>query len=239
MNNINLNNFDWEFYIYANKDLYKAGINNKLKAETHLKKYGIKENRIYKYDQDLDDFDDEIYMLFNNDISDDNRYFKPIYHWFVYGKNENRIYNIETAKKSMSDFNWIKYLYVNKDLIYQNIDTEKKAICHYIRHGKGENRIFSTNLNVPDKFDWEDYKIEKDLNKINSYNDAFIHFIENTNKNLIHPNVLKNVKNRFDIEYYKKFYDIENNLSKDDLIQDWIINGRFEKKYYLINLIKM
>lgn len=231
---IDLNNFDWKFYIYANKDLFKAGINNKIKAENHLKKYGLREKRLYQYDKSYeDDFDSEIYMSFNKDI--DNKvqlsFFKPFYHWIVYGRNENRIYNLESAKKSLSNFNWIKYLYINKDLIYQNIDDEKKAICHYIRHGLGENREFNSELNIPENFNWEDYKINKNLNEINNYNDAFIHFIENTNKDLVHPNVYKNVKNRFDFDTYKDFYDITEG-KKNEVIEDWINNGRFQKKIF-------
>ena len=84
---------------------------------------------------------------------------------------------------------------------------------------------------MSDKFNWEDYKINQDLNEINNYNDAFIHFIENTNKNYIHPNVFKNIKNRFDIDHYKNVYKIENK-TKDNIIEDWVNNGRYEKKIF-------
>lgn len=229
---INLNNFDWKFYLYVNKDLYKAGIDTKLKAENHLRNYGLKENRIYEYDRSIiDDFDSEIYMIFNKDLIENNPYFKPLYHWLAYGIKENRIYNIDSAKKSIPNFNWIKYLYINKDLIYQNIDNEKKAIFHYLKHGLLEKREYSTDMNIPEIFNWEDYKLKKDLNEINNYNDAFIHFIENTDKEFIHPNAFKNVKNRFDTDHYISMYNIIDK-NKNKIIDDWINRGRYEKRIF-------
>jgi hypothetical protein len=42
-----LEDFDWEFYLYSNKDLKNNGINNETKAIKHFLAHGIKENRIY------------------------------------------------------------------------------------------------------------------------------------------------------------------------------------------------
>ena len=228
-----LNDFNWKFYLYANKDLVKAGINNKTKAEKHFIDFGRKENRIHNYNNYSKDFDPDIYLAFNKNINNDNNlFFTPLFHWVLYGYNENRIYNLETAKKILPDFNWIKYLYINKDLIYENINNESKAICHYINHGKNENRKIISDVNIPNNFNWEDYKINTNLNNIKNYNDAFIHFIENTNKNYINSNVFKNINNKLDTNFYKKYYNYPDYFTKDNIINEWITKGRFEKKIF-------
>lgn len=217
-----LNDFNWTFYLYANKDLVKAEINNKEKAEKHFIDFGRKEKRIYNYNNYSKDFDPDLYLAFNKNINNDNNlFFSPLFHWVLYGYKENRIYNLEGAKNILPDFNWVKYLDINKDLIYENINNESKAICHYVKNGKNENRKIISDLNMPNNFNLKDYKINKNLNNI-----------ENTNKNYINLNVFKNISNKLDTDFYKKYYNYPDNFTKDKIINEWITKGRFEKKIF-------
>jgi hypothetical protein len=47
--NTNYDNFDWITYLKINKDIYKSGINTKIKSWEHWNKYGIKEERAFSY----------------------------------------------------------------------------------------------------------------------------------------------------------------------------------------------
>ena len=52
--------FNWKFYLYANPDLKKDNINTKDDAEKHFLIYGNRENRKYKIEQKVDNFDNNI-----------------------------------------------------------------------------------------------------------------------------------------------------------------------------------
>lgn len=56
----------------------------------------------------------------------------------------------------MSSFNWIKYLYLNQDLIDSGINNEQKARAHFDILGQKEGRIYE--YEIPDGFDIEFYK---------------------------------------------------------------------------------
>lgn len=66
--NNNIEDFDWNYYIYNNSDLIKNGINNKNNAINHWLNYGINEDRKYRFfnNSENDDSNDE-----SNDESDD------------------------------------------------------------------------------------------------------------------------------------------------------------------------
>ena len=46
--NVNIKNFNWEFYINKHNDLRNNGINSKITAWNHWIKFGKKENRLLK-----------------------------------------------------------------------------------------------------------------------------------------------------------------------------------------------
>ena len=49
-------NFDWKFYLYANPDLIKDNIITKNQAEKHFLNYGRFENRKYKIEKKVNNF---------------------------------------------------------------------------------------------------------------------------------------------------------------------------------------
>ena len=62
--NNNIEDFDWNYYIYNNSDLIKNGINNKNNAINHWLNYGINEDRKYRFFNNSENYD-------SNDESDD------------------------------------------------------------------------------------------------------------------------------------------------------------------------
>jgi hypothetical protein len=130
--------FDWINYI-DNNNLILA-VKNKNDALNHM----IENNNSNKYINENNDinnikniyyklFDWEYYVNNNNDLSYITNYNDAFNHYLKYGENENR---------KISDFNWMDYLLVNKDLIKNGIITEIKAIKHWLKHGKNENRSY-------------------------------------------------------------------------------------------------
>lgn len=173
------NDFDWEVYLYFNKDLLidKNLHSAKSLAWKHFIKYGINENRIYKFDWikyikennlslvvknklevlnhisennnlqkylNIDSnknkiklnyklFDWEFYVNKYSDLSHLNNHKEAFDHYVNYGEKE---------KREFSDFNWMDYLLINRDLINDGINTETKAVNHWLENGKSENRSY-------------------------------------------------------------------------------------------------
>ena len=172
-------NFNWKFYLYANPDLKKDNINTKDKAEKHFLIHGQFENRKYKIEKKIDDFDNYIYYICNkHKYNNLNVPEESFFHYILYrNPKEDIIYNYESAIK-IFNFNWIKYLYLNQDLLL-NIFSEKDAIIHFINYGIEEKRLYKTEKNIKSTFNWELYIfIYTDLKNINNYNDALIHYIK-------------------------------------------------------------
>ena len=74
-------------------------------------------------------------------------------------------------------FNWSYYIDKYVDLQLAGINTEKKAINHWLTHGKKENRIYA---DISIYFDWKIYLLNNnDLieDGINTEEDAWRHYI--------------------------------------------------------------
>ena len=48
---------------------------------------------------------------------------------------EHYVTHGEKEKRQISDFNWMDYLLLNRDLINDGINTETKSINHWLEHG--------------------------------------------------------------------------------------------------------
>jgi hypothetical protein len=158
--------FDWITYIYLYDDL--KGMNY-TDVYYHYLGYGIKENRLYKFNLP-EDFSWKDYYYFNKDIINDDII-------------KNIIGNINDKDKN----NINEYININKDNIYNfiynennsNLDhfklLEKYAKKHYTLNGKNENRQYKFNL--PFNFNWLDYiSNNSDLIELNEL-DAKIHYV--------------------------------------------------------------
>ena len=167
------NDFDWQIYTYLYDDLKHM---SNADANYHYLGYGIKENRLYKFDIP-EDFNWKDYYYFNKDIINDD-IIQNINK--INNKNENK--NNKDENEDNKDENKD-----NKDIIYNfiynqnnsNLDyfkiLEKYAKKHYTLNGKNENRQYKFNL--PFNFNWLDYiSNNSDLIGLNEL-DAKIHYV--------------------------------------------------------------
>jgi hypothetical protein len=238
--------FNWKFYLYANSDLKKNNINTKEAAEKHFLIHGQFENRKYKIEKKIDNFDNQIYYLCNKHKY--NNLYHPeesFFHYTLYSNpKEDIIYNCENAVK-IFNFNWIQYLYLNQDLL-QNIFNEKDAFIHFIKYGITEKRLYKTEKKIEPNFNWELYiLINIDLININNYNDALIHYIkEGINENRKHDLILNNIFDKINKKKYNLLYKINDNsnLSNKKLelfyYKHWNIIGKYKKKIFYNKLNK-
>jgi hypothetical protein len=221
-------NFNWKFYLYANPDLKKENIDTKEAAEKHFLIYGQFENRKYKIEKKINNFDYHIYYIFNKHKYDNlNNPEESLFHYILYSNpNEDIIYNYENAIKILN-FNWIQYLYLNQDLLI-NIFTEKDALIHFIKYGIKENRFYKTEKNIKTIFNWELYiLVYTDLKNINNYNDALIHYIKKgIDENRKYDIILNTIFDKIN----KKKYDLIHNINNTDSLS--IINKEELKLFY-------
>lgn len=74
-------------------------------------------------------------------------------------------------------FNWEYYIYKYNDLKNSNIDSNKKALNHWLKYGKDEERIYT---DIPIYFNWKFYLLNnEDLieSGITTEENAWRHFI--------------------------------------------------------------
>lgn len=74
-------------------------------------------------------------------------------------------------------FNWEYYIYKHDDLIDSDINSNKKALNHWLQHGRKEERLY---VDISIYFDWKFYLLNNtDLieSGINTEEDSWRHFI--------------------------------------------------------------
>ena len=89
--------------------------------------------------------DCKIYREFNSDLKNHTD-LELENHFNVYGKNENRIYNLETLKKhpSLQHFDLDYYKENNLDLKFESDD---EYLIDFVKYRTGDNRRISSNYN--------------------------------------------------------------------------------------------
>ena len=229
--------FNWKFYLYANPDLKKDNINTKDDAEKHFLIYGNRENRKYKIEQKVDNFDSNIYYICNkHKYNNLNNPEESFFHYILYNNpKEEIIYNYENALK-ISNFNWIQYLYLNQYLLENNIDNEKDCFIHFLKNIKDyKNKENDNKIIINKYFDWRLYIFSyPDLINIQTYKNALSHYILfgiNEKRfywiGLTYQNILNIsydiIFGHFDNELYCKIYNLDNlSLSNIELYYNWI-----------------
>ena len=147
--NIDYNIFDWKMYALLNTDLTKKLISAEM-CWNHLIRNGINENRKIcfhwkKYIEDFPTIDKNKNAALNHAIKNNNVDKYSIICNFNKEKNDrliekyNKIYNNIIPH----DFNWVIYLILNTDLIYNNILTEEQTFMHWIKNGHKKNRRYN------------------------------------------------------------------------------------------------
>jgi glycosyltransferase involved in cell wall biosynthesis len=149
MSRFNLpNDFYWRTYLKLNNDLLN-NIKTKEQAIEHYFKYGIRENRQYKYIEIPDDFNWKDYLELNSDLIKLTTKEQAIYHYIKHGIKENRLYKLDHSKIP-DNFDWKIYLEINPDLLQSYSENEAKK--HYIKYGINEKRSYTKNVTqIPTK----------------------------------------------------------------------------------------
>jgi hypothetical protein len=199
--------FDWEYYITENKDLFIKSIHNKKDAIEHFNTIG-KFNNNFKYSKDYfiletitkDNFDWGYYLEHNLDLikNDILNLDKAWDHWCNYGKYENRKYKCKYDRNiTYETFDWEYYLENNIDLI--NL-TQEGAWQHWIYYGRNEERkirLYEKNKNIIN-FEINEYKdinFEENINTISNIDDNQIYNIDESNKKNIEDFLVDNIEN--------------------------------------------
>ena len=222
---ISFENFNFDFYLYMNDNLNYDIIKNnkKIAYQDYLQN---KNDRIVDFDKNiLKNFDPLIYLLCNRDLKKLNiknlKYAE--YHYIKFGYEQKRISSIVDTKKILKNFNWITYIYLNKYLL-NKLDNERDCIIHYLLHGIKKNKKYTTDVEICDNFDWIIYvNYYKDLNCIKKKEKAFEHYIKiGIDEERTDWINLQNILYNMDIEKYKKIYSESKNISKNEIIHNWI-----------------
>jgi hypothetical protein len=131
--------FDWIKYIKENNLSLviknKQEVFNHISENNNLQKYlnSNNNNNNKKNKSNYKLFDWEFYVNKYNDLSHLKNHKEAFDHYVNHGEKE---------KREFSDFNWMDYLLINRDLINDGINTETKAVNHWLENGKNENRRY-------------------------------------------------------------------------------------------------
>jgi hypothetical protein len=148
MQHINIpSDFDWKKYLELNKDLC---CNNRSDAKRHYLEYGIKENRLYKFDISKIpiDFEWKEYIRLNKDLKDIDNKKGALLHYLTYGIKEKRAYKLNketTNKETTNKETTNKELNVGYDIKSTNVFNDLK--------NKFNIKSYNNNLNSFLKYD--------------------------------------------------------------------------------------
>ena len=213
----NLENFDWNYYLENNEDLYLNGINSKEAALNHWINNGINENRPHKFINNDIIVDFKIYIE-KFKFLEEKEYIKKEDAWNLTIIIFDKLYN-NPYMEDINYFDWKYYIKNNTDLFDNNIISKEDVIEHWNNFGKYENRKH--------KFT---YNILKDIDE------TIENYINNINKNDINDmDINMYDMNNFDWKYYIKNNKdlIDGNIfTKEDAINHWNNFGKFEKRMY-------
>ena len=213
----NLENFDWNYYLENNEDLYLNGINSKEAALNHWINNGINENRPHKFINNDIIVDFKIYIE-KFKFLEEKEYIKKEDAWNLTIIIFDKLYN-NPYMEDINYFDWKYYIKNNTDLFDNNIISKEDVIEHWNNFGKYENRNH--------KFT---YNILKDIDE------TIQNYINNINKNDISDmDINMYDMNNFDWKYYIKNNKdlIDGNIfTKEDCINHWNNFGKFEKRLY-------
>ncbi len=142
-------------------------------------------------------------------------------HYKNHGINENRMG--KNKENIIIDKSFYKFLYNDLSNKKNDIDLYR----HYYKFGKKENRTTSREDIRYKLFDWKYYIIYNNLNIVNKEN-AYKHYIENKDK----PHIVINKFQNFNYKYYKKYYNLPKEYTKNDVLVNYLSNKKmFINKY--------
>lgn len=147
--NTDYRNFDWKTYLLINQDLTKKLTTAEM-CWNHLIRNGINENRNIcfhwkKYITDFSSVGKNKNSALEHAIKNNNLDKYSIKCNFNKEQNDRLIHKYNKIYNDIIplDFNWVIYLVLNNDLIYNNILTEEQTFMHWIKNGHKKNRIYN------------------------------------------------------------------------------------------------
>lgn len=225
--------FDWEYYVNAHPDIYRAGIKTQKMAEYHYVVYGKKENRQYKSPSD-----NIISSIINNQTDhDDINYINEIIlftPWYLSKDSSVNQNNIQCLKNNLNN-QYIKYICLL--LENENIPIDNDIKNHKKLH------IYNINKRLT-YADWYYYSIRtykpyiKILANTDIYFDQTIHHLltKNFNPQIFYGITRKDLNQDGLIVESSDFYGDEKHPTNPIYSQDcWI----FQKPIQNINADKI
>ena len=159
---MDIENFDWNFYIENNLDLIENNINTKESAINHWINFGQYEDRISKFKNSINNQENNDNKLSNlcehidklKNLQENNSITKEDA-WNIllstYEKSSNIITEVphindnileDFVTITIENFDWDFYLINNNDLVKNDINNKVLCWDHWIIFGKNENRDF-------------------------------------------------------------------------------------------------
>lgn len=164
---IELDNFDWKFYIEKNNDLRNSGILTKDLALKHWVERGKFENRKFKAITNnnitnitFDNFDWKFYITHNLDLIENNIITKDQSwsHWINYGRYEDREINTFILEKND----------LNEQIDGHITNTKQNNTLKHIEETKLKSLINIDNNKFKNKFNLNDFNESDDSDTVDS-----------------------------------------------------------------------
>jgi hypothetical protein len=243
--------FDIDFYKAYYPDLQHLDSYNLM---LHYTLFGKKEGRVIKQEFDIDfykhnpDFDIDFYKEYYPDLQHLDSY-NLMLHYTLFGKKEGRIenksdFNIDFYKNNPDfDIDFYKAYYPH----LRHLDSYN-LMLHYTQSGKNEGRLANSlkfidvpnfaiknyyeRMNYGPKYnvlfyDERYYRSINNVNELQKYRSQFEKRYHICNKESFYA-----YYKDFDYEYYKKTYHSTEDISEPDILLDYHLKGKYEKKLY-------
>jgi hypothetical protein len=223
---MDIENFDWKYYIEKNDDLRKSGILTKELAIKHWTECGKFENRKFKSIMTknnnvntknivFENFDWKFYLVNNLDLIDNHFFSKDQAwsHWINYGKYENRKVNTITPKLEIIKNDLNNFDNLEEKLNIDNLISEENNLNKYIDNKNNNNNISTVE------------RIKNITNNLSNNKEKNI----SNNKQ---KKILKNNKNEKSKNIENDIYNLNNDNLKNSLNK---LNNKKEINNVLLN----
>lgn len=127
--NMNMNNFDWKFYLNYYPDLRKKGIKTEKQAKLHYKHYGSKEHKLKNAAEIVNNFDWKFYISYYQDIKKNGikNEQQALNHYRKSGVYEGRVKNMQEITRNLLHSNLLIDKY--NSITFNNKTEEYINIC--------------------------------------------------------------------------------------------------------------
>lgn len=194
---------DFNMTLYKKLNMLDHICKTEMDCVKHYLLYGKKDKLPYLLPKNSipDDFDWITYLELNTDVKEIfNEESLAKYHYYITGKNENRVYKFYHTPE---DFNWKDYIELNETMSNNYKQNEYTAKLHYDLFGYKSALPYKMSLiKLPDDFDWKNYaQLNNDVETIQNNElkakEHYIRFGKYQNRPYKQQQVTKNNSNKF------------------------------------------